>query len=504
MSLSTERTESAGSDTMASSGIAGLDDVMRGGFARDRFYLIEGVPGAGKTTLALQFLLEGAKRGEPVLYVTLSETAAELRAVAVSHGWSLDGVHLHEPIISPEDMAEDSYTVFHPAEVELGQTTEMILSEVERLSPLRVVIDSVSEIRLLAGSPLRYRRQILALKRYFAGRRCTVLMLDDLTSRDRDLQVQSIAHGVLLLDQINPEYGAERRRLTLLKYRGTSYRGGFHDYIIRRGGIDVFPRLVASEHRGSIEGARLPSGIPELDSLLGGGLEPGTSTLLLGAPGTGKSSLASQFVTAAAERGQRGTMFIFDESIQTLTQRAKSLGSDLRAQVEAGRVQLHPVDPAELSPGEFAHRIRVAVEEQDACIVVIDSMNGYLNAMPNERYLIIQLHELLSYLGQKGVATIITAAHRGLIGSQMDSPVDATYLADSAVLLRYFESAGTVRQAISILKKRGGQHERTIREFRLENGRIAVGEPLTRFHGVLTGVPVYEGEESGLMVKPRS
>ena len=498
MSLSTEREESTGRDDLARSGIPGLDDVMRGGFARDRLYLVEGVPGSGKTTLAMQFLLEGARHGEPVLYVTLSETANELRSVAASHGWDLEGVHIHE-LIPSEDASEDQYTVFHPTEVELGQTTEMILSEVERLRPLRVVFDSVSEIRLLAGSPLRYRRQILSLKRYFAVRSCTVLLLDDLTGRDRDLQVQSIAHGVLQLDQLNPDYGAQRRRINVVKYRGTSYRGGFHDYVIRRGGIDVFPRLVAAEFRGAAEGKRLPSGIAELDTLLGGGLEPGTSTLILGAPGTGKSSLAAQFVTNAAAHGDRGVMFVFDESIQTLTHRARSLGCDLEPHVARGLVSLQPIDPAELSPGEFAHRIRRAVEEDKACVVVIDSLNGYLNAMPTERYLIIQLHELLTYLGQMGVATLLTSAHRGLIGTQMEAPVDATYLADSAVLLRFFESAGAVRQAISIVKKRGGPHERTIREFRLEDGRIAVGEPLTRFHGVLTGMPLYEGEESRLM-----
>jgi circadian clock protein KaiC len=490
------------SHRVASSGVAGLDDILDGGFRRNRSYVLEGVPGSGKTTLAMQFIRAAASRDEPVLYLTLSETVEELRAAADSHGWSLDGVTLRE-IVPPEEALElgEASTMFHPSEVELAVTTQQVLSDVERFSPTCVVIDSLSELRLLSGTPLRYRRQILALKRYFNRCGCTVLLLDDLTG-DHDTQIQSIAHGVILLEQMNPEYGTDRRRLRVRKYRGVAFRGGYHDYSIRTGGLEVYPRLVAAEHRLPGSHRRLASGIAEIDSLIGGGIEQGTSTLIIGAAGTGKSTLAAQFAAAAAARGEKSAMYVFDESPQTLLSRAADLNVDLESAIDRGLVNLRQVDPAELSPGELIHAIRLAVEQDEVDIVVIDSLNGYLHAMPEERFLTVQLHELLAYLGQRNVATIMVAAHSGLVGAQMSAPVDASYLADTVMLLRYFETAGEVRQAISVMKKRGSKHERTIREFRFQDGRIDVGAPLREFRGVLTGVPVYEA--NGRAVHQRS
>lgn len=474
----------------AAAGSAGLDDILGGGFVPNRLYLIEGMPGSGKTTLAFQFLMEGVRRGEPVLYVTLSETEEEIRAVADSHGWSLEGISIRQLMPTEESLDPDEqYTLFHPSEVELGETTKKILADVAELKPARVVFDSLSELRLLSGNALRYRRQILALKQFFSGRRCTVLMLDDLTSVGHDLQVQSIAHGAILLEHSLPAYGVQRRQLSVTKYRGSDFRSGYHDYLIRRGGLEVFPRLVAREHRARPSRGQLPSGLAALDALLSGGIERGTSTLFSGAAGTGKSTLSALFAAQACARGEHAAMFIFDESTNTLFSRMTGLGVDLATHVEAGSLYVKQIDPAELSPGQFVDEVRRAVTEHDSSVVIIDSLNGYLQAMPDERSIVLQLREMLTYLGQQGVATIMVAAHAGLIGTAMSSPIDASYLADAIVLLRYYEVDGEVRQAISVVKKRGGPHERSLRDFSMKQGRITVGEPLREYRGVLTGVP---------------
>jgi circadian clock protein KaiC len=481
-----------------STGIDGLDGILAGGLERDRLYLIQGVPGSGKTTMALQFLLDGVANGESVLYVTLSETRQELCEAAASHGWSLDGMHVHElaPLGDQLD-PEAQYTMFHPSEVELAETTTRILQEVERLRPQRVVFDSLSEIRLLSGSALRFRRQILALKQYFVDRGCTVLLIDEQQMPDDGRHVHTIVHGAIELEQMRPEFGGDRRRLRVTKMRGRDYRSGNHDYVIETGGVRVFPRLVAAEHRRDGDNTVVGSNLPALDALLGGGLDRGTSTLLVGAAGTGKSSLAAHFVMAASDRGERSAMFLFDESLRAMLSRSRGIGFDMEGCIDAGTVVARQIDPAELSPGEFIQQIRDAVERDGARMVVIDSLNGFVNAMPEEHFVIIQLHELLAYLGQLGVVTILINAQQGLIG-QMQSSIDVSYLADTVILFRYFETRGEVRQAISVLKKRTGPHEHSIRELAIGKGGLHIGEPLRGFRGILTGVPVESSADEAL------
>lgn len=485
--------------TLLSSGIEGLDNILGGGLTPHRIYLIEGEPGTGKTTTALQFLVEGARNNESVVYITLAETADELRGVAQSHGWSLDGIHIHE-VLPSENLLhpEAQYTMFHPSEIELGTTTQSILAVIEARKPVRVVIDSLSELQLLADTPLRYRRQVLALKQFFASRACTVFMLDDRTAAGIDLQVRSIAHGVITLEQSVKDYGSETRRIRVVKYRGRAFRGGMHDYEIVAGGMRVYPRLVAAETRVMSSQGQLASGIAEMDLLLGGGIEKGSSTLIAGPPGTGKSSLACQFVSAAALRGEKSAMFLFEEAASNMLNRTDGLGMHVRQAQANKQLTIQQIDPAELSPGGFATAVCQAADD-GARVIVIDSINGYLNAMPGEKFLTTHLHELLTYLGQRGVVTILIAVQQGMLGANMTTAVEASYLADNVVMLRYFEYDGEVKQAVSVVKKRGSLHERTIRQFSMSAAGIHVGEVLRGFRGVLTGVPVYIGNTDTLV-----
>ncbi len=484
----------------ASTGIAGLDYVLGGGLPADHLFLIEGAPGTGKTTLALQFLMEGVARGEPSLYVTLAETRSELEKVAASHGWSLAGLEILE--LTPPDevlQPELQYTVFHPSDVEIGQTMRAVYDAVERHQPRRLVLDSLSEMRLLAQDPLRLRRQVLAIKHFFIGRRCSVMLLDDMRSADHDLQFASIAHGVILLEQSALEYGAERRRLRVSKLRAQRYRGGYHAFSIRTGGLEVYPRLVGADYPLVQVDAPLPSGDERLDAVTGGGLDRGSSNIFVGPAGVGKSTLAAQFALAAAERDERIAIYLFDERLRTFHARATGLGMDFTRHIDAGRVVVQQIDPAEVSPGQFAQLVVRGVEEVGASVAIIDSLSGYMNAMPEDRMLMIHLHELISYLTQRGVTSIMTLAQHGPLAHGSSQGAEVSYLADSIVLLRYFEAAGTVRQAISMLKKRGGHHEQTIREFRIGQGGLRLGEPLSGFQGVLTGVPQYVGQSEPLL-----
>jgi len=480
------------SEPRVSTGVQGLDEILGGGLTPSRVYLVEGPPGAGKTTLALQFLLEGQRHGDTGLYVTLSETSRELRSVAATHGWLLDGLTLVE-LLSDEGLnPEYEQTVLHPAEVELGETVKGVMSKVEQLRPARLVFDSLSELRLLSQSPLRYRRQLLALKRFLGNRQCTVLLLDDETSEAGDVQLHSLAHGVISLNQITHEYGGQRRRLHIVKMRGMNFRGGYHDFALKTGGIEVFPTLVAGEHRARFDHVNLTTGVPKLDALLGGGLARGTNTLLIGPSGAGKTTTVLKCMLTALERGQRAVYYLFDETLGTLLIRASALGMNLQPHLEMGLLNIQQIDPAELSPGEFTSHVRTAVEQEGTSFVAIDSLNAYLQAMPGEKYLMLQMHELLSYLNQRGIMSMLVLGQHGIIG-EIDSKIDVSYLSDAILLFRYFESMGEVLTAVSAVKSRTNLHERSIRQFRLSDQGLEVGDVLSDFEGVLSGLPSYRG-----------
>lgn len=481
----------------AMTGVEGLDDVLSGGLSRRHVFLLEGSPGTGKTTISLQFLIEGANRGERCLYISLSESEEELRDSAASHGMELnENIEIFE-LVPPESLldADQQQSLLYSSDLELGETTRLIFDAFERIKPDRVVIDSLSEIRLLAQSSLRYRRQILAMKHYFSKSGATVLLLDDLTADILDKTVHSVVHGVIHLEELSPNYGSERRRVKVLKYRGQAYRGGYHDFVIRTGGVAVFPRLRAIEHKTSFTRETLSSGITGLDGLLGGGVNRGSSTLLIGPAGTGKSIFGIQFVEAAIKRGEKAAIFVFDEELGLLFERMKLMGIDLKQMQTDGHLYIEQLDAAELSPGEFAQRVRDQVATYDAKTVLIDSINGYQAAMPEENALILHMHELLQFLNRQGANTFLTVAQHGLVGD-MKSPVDVTYLADTVILLRYFEATGRVRRAVSVIKKRTGLHEDTIREYRIGDKGLTLGEPLSTFQGVLRGVPVLTGDNS--------
>jgi circadian clock protein KaiC len=490
-------------DDRVSLGVSGLDNILGGGVTKDRVYLVEGTPGTGKTTLSLQFLLDGVSHGETGLYITLSETKVELNAVAATHGWSLDKISLFE-LVNESGLDPDSeQTILHPSEVELGETTREVMKQVDALRPSRVVFDSLSEMRLLAQSPLRYRRQILALKQFFSSRKCTVLMLDDRTSDPNDLQLHSIAHGVISLEQSPRDFGAERRRVRIVKMRGLKFRGGYHDFILDKGGLSVFPRLVASEHHQEFAEEFKSTGCKELDDLLGGGLTPGTNTLLMGPSGVGKTTTAVGCMLAALERGAKATYYLFDEGLKTLLTRSMALGMDLRPHIESGALNIQQIDPAELSPGEFSSRARVAVEQDGSTFLCIDSLNAYLQSMPGEQYLLLQMHEMLSFLNQSGVTTLLILGQHGMVG-EMRSDIDLSYLSDAILMFRFFEAKGEVRTALSAVKSRTSSHERFIREFKLGANGLQLGEALRDFEGVMTGLPSYDGDVSLLKSPPAS
>ncbi|MBS1300951.1 ATPase domain-containing protein [Loktanella sp. SALINAS62] len=479
-------------------GTFGLDEVLRGGLTAERLYLVEGTPGTGKTTLAMKFLMDGRDAGERCLYITLSETEVELRAVARSHDWTLDAIDLFELVAEAEFGSENEQSLLHPSDVELGETVRSIIDLVERTDPARVVLDSLSELRLLAQDPLRYRRQILALKQYFSRRRCTVLMLDDRTAEPGDLQLHSIAHGVISLEQTASDFGAERRRLRVVKMRGLKYYGGYHDFTIEQGGLQVYPRLVAADHKRTFPNAPVTTGLTELDALLGDGLYPGTNTLLAGPAGVGKTTTAIRCMIAALRRGQKAAFFLFDERLSTLMTRSRALDMDLQPFIDDGLLEIRQIDPAELSPGQFASAVRTAVERDNVGVVVIDSLNAYLQAMPSDNFLVLQMHELLSYLAQQGVLSLMILGQHGITG-QLKSDIDVSYLADTVMLLRFFEARGEMRKSIAVVKTRTSDHERSIREFRIDASGLIVGQPIRNFSGILSGHPKFHATDDDLL-----
>lgn len=481
-------------------GIHELDTILHGGLNRNRVFLIEGLPGTGKTTLAMQFLMEGARRGEKGAYITLSESADELHAMAESHHWSLDGIRLYE-MSNVEDQIrmESQHTFYHASDVELVEATKPMLAMLDEEKPRRIAFDSLSEMRLLAGDPLRYRRQMLLLKQHFTRQNCTVLLLDDLVERQEDIQLQSICHGVIRLQRMPMKYGADRRQLTVLKLRGSNYLGGPHDCRIVTGGLQIFPRLVPTADGNSFTPQIAGSGIKELDALLGGGLPWGSSALVVGPVGVGKSVLCTQFAAAAAERGEKSVVFLFEETREHVIERADILHRQFRSFVKKGLIELRQVDPAELAPGEFIHMVREVVERDRVRHVRIDSLNGYMSTMSDEPFLMLQLHDLFTYLAHRGVVTLLTASQHGLLGERISGVVDISYLADTVISLRFFEHAGRIHRAVSVVKKRHGGHEDTIREFQISADGFKFGGPLTDFHGVLSGTPTFVGRPEELI-----
>ena len=481
------------SDDRVSTGVEGLDEILGGGLTRNRVYLLEGTPGTGKTTFALRFLIAGAERGERGLYVTLSETADELQAVVDSHGWKLDGIDVFELVDEGARDPEAEQSILYPAEVELGETIRSLTGRVERDAPTRVVFDSLSEMRLLAQDSLRYRRQVLALKQFFATRSCTVFLVDDKTSGPGDLQLHSISHGVISLEQAIQEYGTETRRLRVVKMRGCKFQGGLHDFVLDTGRIAVYPRLVASRYRVEVDHVQVGTGSKELDTMLGGGLSRGTSTLLIGPSGVGKTTTAVHCMHAALQRGERATYYLFDEGLSTLLLRSRMLHVDIEPFVRSGACRVVPVDPAELSPGEFATLVVDAVTEHGSSFIAIDSLNAYLQAMPGQTFLLLHMHELLTFLNHRSVTTMMIVGQHGSVG-EVRTDIDVSYLADATLLFRFFEAAGAVRSAITVVKSRTAANERTIREFRLSAERgLEIGDPIVGFQGVIGDTVQYTG-----------